>query len=47
MDWKRGAENDPSVAIAILKIPAKVDITDPRYGGVILINPGEFPVTII
>ncbi|PQE15097.1 Peptidase S33 tripeptidyl aminopeptidase-like C-terminal protein [Rutstroemia sp. NJR-2017a BVV2] len=40
MDYKSTAGDRPTVAIALLKIPAKVPITDPRYGGVILINPG-------
>jgi hypothetical protein len=39
MDWNE-TEPGAKVAIAITKIPAKVHITDPRFGGAILINPG-------
>lgn len=28
-------------ALAVVRIPAKVPIDDPRYGGAVLINPGK------
>ncbi|MCJ1378951.1 hypothetical protein MMC17_002050 [Xylographa soralifera] len=41
LDWNEtvAGESD-KVAIAIIKRPAKVEVTDPRYAGVILLNPG-------
>ncbi|MCJ1402415.1 hypothetical protein MMC11_005635 [Xylographa trunciseda] len=41
LDWNEtvAGESD-KVAIAIIKKPAKVEVTDPRYAGVILFNPG-------
>lgn len=43
LNWNASAEdrdNGPRAAIAITKLPAKVPVTDPRYGGVVVLNPG-------
>ena len=43
LDWNATTDNDqsdPVVALAIARKPAAVNVTDPRYGGIILLNPG-------
>ncbi|THW33153.1 hypothetical protein D6C77_04166 [Aureobasidium pullulans] len=41
MDWtaEEGSENR-TVEIAVIKVPATVPVTDSRYGGAVILNPG-------
>jgi hypothetical protein len=40
MDWNATSPDAPKVTIAVMRQPASVSVTDHRYGGAILINPG-------
>jgi hypothetical protein len=41
LDWQNASHNHQTVAIAVVRLPAKVPITDTRYGGAIIVNPGR------
>ncbi|KAH0367131.1 hypothetical protein KCU65_g4832, partial [Aureobasidium melanogenum] len=41
MDWWRNSTHPGNnISIAVIRLPAKVPVTDPRYGGAVLTNPG-------
>ncbi|RDW59410.1 hypothetical protein BP6252_12497 [Coleophoma cylindrospora] len=40
LDYKRTDGRGLKVAVALIRQPAKVPITDPRYGGAVIIEPG-------
>jgi hypothetical protein len=47
LDWTLKDQNKGKrAAIAVARFPAKVTVTDPRYGGAVLINPGENQTTV-
>jgi hypothetical protein len=48
MDYNRtDTTRGRTFALAVVRIPAKVSVDDPRYGGAMLINPGKAPSTYL
>jgi hypothetical protein len=47
MDW-HGTSDEASktVEIAVIKVEATVPVTDPTYGGAVVLNPGEFELNL-
>jgi pimeloyl-ACP methyl ester carboxylesterase len=41
MDYNRTDSDSRKFTLAVVRLPAKVPVGDPRYGGAVLINPGE------
>ena len=45
MDWTNTSEEaraGKTVELAVIKVEATVPVTDPSYGGSIVLNPGQF-----
>jgi pimeloyl-ACP methyl ester carboxylesterase len=40
LNWNSSNSDGPTAAIAIIRLPAKVPVTDPQYGGAVVLNPG-------
>jgi|SRR6266498_2323529 len=42
MDWRPSdrSETNSTVAVAVIRLSAKVPVTDERWGGAVLLNPG-------
>lgn len=40
MDWNNTEPGNPRVGLAVIKLPAKVPVTDPRYGGLLWVQTG-------
>lgn len=40
MDWNNTEPGNPRVVLAVIKRPAKVPVTDPRYGGLLWVQTG-------
>jgi hypothetical protein len=47
LDWRSPEKDKRRAAIAVVKIPAKVPVTDSRYGGSVLINPGMIWIYVL
>ena len=42
MDWQGDStEANQTVEVAVIKVEAIVPVTDPSYGGAVVLNPGE------
>lgn len=41
MNWNSTYRSDDKVAIAIVRLPAKVPVSDPQHGGLLMIQPGK------
>ncbi|KAI5198618.1 hypothetical protein E4T39_06665 [Aureobasidium subglaciale] len=38
--WRNSSQPGKNISIAVIRLPAKVPVTDPRYAGAVLTNPG-------